>query len=311
MCIGGEGLDILYQTFVDVVREQTLSRAAEKLHTTQPTVTRQIQQLERLLGVALFERIGKRLVVTDAGRRVYDYAVELASLESRMLEDLNAFVDPESGIIRIGSGLSPALYRLPAILSSYALLYPRVRFQVVTGSSKDTIQRLDERAIDIAIVTTPPHDDGPLDCLPLWHDQLVVVAPKAHALSGAACSVAQLVHQPMVVMHADSGLRHLVHETFLQAGVDESIRPLVETDSLEAMSRFVQAGLGLAIMPWSAVQDDVREARLGMVRLTDIQLGSRTITAVSRHKGVLAAAAAAFLRVLPDLVQQTAPGDLR
>jgi LysR family transcriptional regulator, low CO2-responsive transcriptional regulator len=299
-------VDILYQTFVKVVDSETLSRAAEALHTTQPTVTRQIQQLERQLGVPLFERIGKRLIPTHAGRRVYEYAIELANVEGRMQDEIREYRDPEAGIIRMGAGLSPTLYRVPALLAAYAAKHPRVRFQVLTGSSRETIARLQRRDIDIAIVTTPPRDAEPsMTCIPLWQDQLSVVASPKHQLAGKTCTLFEFVEQPMVVMHRDSGLRRLLHETFVQAGVEHPIRPVIETDSLEAMSRFVQAGLGLAIIPWSAVREDVRVGRLATVALQNILLGSRTITSVVRQPDAITAAAQQFLHVLPDLVKLT------
>ncbi|WP_245630029.1 LysR family transcriptional regulator [Alicyclobacillus acidiphilus] len=300
-------MEQLYETFLRVVECQSLSRAASQLHTTQPTVTRQIQQLERLLGVFLFERSSRRLIPTEAGRRVYEYATEVAQLEHRLLEDLGMLVDPERGIIRIGSGLSPALYRLPSILAAYASHHPSVQFQVVTGSSKETLHQLNARTVDIAIVTTPPNDSSSFHATALWQDQLVVVAPPRHALAGRDCAAADLVKHPMVVMHRDSGLRRLLHDRFAQIGLSEVIQPVVETDSLEAMSRFVQAGLGVAVIPWSAVQDDVRNERVRVIRLADMELGSRTITVVTRRHGILSAAASRFVDELPEIVAAMGP----
>ncbi|WP_431307897.1 LysR family transcriptional regulator substrate-binding protein [Alicyclobacillus sacchari] len=125
-----------------------------------------------------------------------------------------------------------------------------MRFQVITGSSKLTMERLQARTVDAAIVTTPPAASDDLWMTPLWCDALVVVAPAYHPLIGRACMLTDLAQQPMVVMHPDSGLRQLVHDTFARMGVADPVLPLMETDSLEAMSRFVQAGMGLAIVPW-------------------------------------------------------------
>lgn len=295
MRIGDEALDVLYRTLLAVVEHQTLSDAARVLHTTQPTVTRQLQQLERRLGAPLFDRSGKRLTLTGAGERVYAFASELQTLEVRLQEELREFADPSAGLIRIGAGLSPTLYRLPSILAQYAEQHPRVRFQVVTGSSKLTMKRLQARTIDAAIVTTPPAKSDDFVMTPLWRDALVVVAPSGHPLAGCACTLGDLAQQPMVVMHPESGLRQLVHDTFTRMGVADPALPLMETDSLEAMSRFVQAGMGLAIVPWPAVAEDVQAKRLCTVNLIDVDLGARTVTLVVRKHTTMPQAAQAFV----------------
>ncbi|TDY51219.1 DNA-binding transcriptional LysR family regulator [Alicyclobacillus sacchari] len=300
----------MYRTLLAVVEHQTLSAAARVLHTTQPTVTRQLQQLERQLGAPLFDRAGKRMTLTGAGERVYAFACELQALEVRLREELREFADPSAGLIRIGAGLSPTLYRLPSILAQYAGQHPRVRFQVITGSSKLTMERLQARTVDAAIVTTPPAASDDLWMTPLWCDALVVVAPAGHPLIGRACMLTDLAQQPMVVMHPDSGLRQLVHDTFARMGVADPVLPLMETDSLEAMSRFVQAGMGLAIVPWPAVADDVHAGRLCTVELTDVDLGARTVTLVVRQQTTMPQAVQAFVTWLA--AQSEAPHcDLR
>ncbi|GMA65258.1 hypothetical protein GCM10025859_56980 [Alicyclobacillus fastidiosus] len=144
-----------YETFLAVVENETASAAAEVLHTTQPTVTRQIQQLERALGTALFDRVGKRLILTRAGERVYDTARELLQTQNRLLDALSELADPEQGTVRLGSGVTPSIYLLPNVIANYAVKHPAVRFQIVTGSSKVMTERLKQREIDLAFVTTP------------------------------------------------------------------------------------------------------------------------------------------------------------
>lgn len=297
-------MDSLYQTLLCVVEQGTLSQAAKRLHTTQPTVTRQIQQLEQLLETSLFERIGKRLVPTPACRRVYDYAQQLSNMEKRMREDLAVQSDPNQGIVRIGAGLTPTIYRIPNLIATYRLTHPNVRFQVVTGSSKVTVGRLLNRDIDVGIVTTPPAEDVDVTAIPLWPDALVVVSSPQHVFANRICTRSQMSEQPMIVMHVDSGLRTLVSERFPDAA-ETGVQAVVETDSLEAMSRFVQAGLGMAVVPWSAVRDDVHAGRLAIVDVTGVELGARTITAVVRYHGSLPAATAAFVDALPMLVRET------
>lgn len=292
----------IYQTFVCVVEQQTLSAAAEILHTTQPTVTRQIQHLEQTLSVLLFHRSGKRLLLTRAGERVYHYAREFIRTQTRMLDELGELTDPEQGVVRIGAGLTPAIYRLPHILADYRRAHPGVRFQVVTASSHVTVERLVQREIDLGIVTTPPDDMHDFELIPLWHDELCVVVATNHPLAGSACALAEFAEMPMVLMGSDSGLRHIVEAKL--APWRGRVQGVIEADSLEAMNRFVQAGLGASVMPKSAVADDVAAGRLATVRLLDTPLGARTITAILRRGAGLPAAAAAFVTVLRALAEE-------
>ncbi|WAH38096.1 LysR family transcriptional regulator [Alicyclobacillus dauci] len=297
-----------YVTFLCVVEQQTISAAADLLHSTQPTITRQIQQLERYLGVPLFDRVGKRLILTSAGMRVYRYARELIQTETRMRDELGELTDPEQGIVRIGAGLTPTIYRLPSVLGAYRQAHPGIRFQVVTGSSQITIERLRQREIDIAIVTTSPVEEQDLEVIPLWRDELSVVVSSGHELAGGSCTVAELSDMPMVLMRRESGLRRIVEERLLVGG--QALNVVLETDSLEAINRFVQAGLGVAVMPWSSVRHDVVAGKLSMVSLRDVALGARTITALVRQGSGIPAAASAFLAALPTLARQAESDEL-
>ncbi len=286
------------RALVTVVSLGSVSEAARALHVTQPTVTRQIQQLERHFGQALFDRSGKRLSLTPAGERVHAYALEVLRKQEELAESLLEMSNPEAGLVRMGAGLSPTLYRLPAMVARYASMHPRVRFQVVTGSSKVTLERLASRVVDLAIVTTPPEDEAGVEQVALWRDELVAVAPSYHALAGKRATIVELAQYPLVVMHGESGLRRQIDDLLHRAGVERPAPPVMETDSLEAMNRFVQAGLGLAVVPWPAVADDVTQGRLKLVHIIGCDLGQRTVTLVWRKESHIPAAARAFIEWL-------------
>lgn len=289
-----------YNVFLTVLDCETISRAAQVLHTTQPTISRQIQQLERDLGVLLFDRVGKRLVLTRAGSRVAVHARQMHATNMRLLEELNAFTDPERGVIRVGAGLTPTIYRLPQIIAEYRVEHPHVQFQIRTGSSNQTLENLRQRDIDIAIVTTAPIDQLDLRTIPLWQDELHVVVDPAHALAGKTVSIRRIVQENMVMMPIESSLRTIV-ETRIRPYLDEDVfQPVIETDSLEAISRFVQARQGIALLPTSAVVDDIAAGRLANVFPSDVQFGSRTVTAVTRFDSSVSRATDLFLATLSE-----------
>ncbi|MBX5435768.1 MAG: LysR family transcriptional regulator [Alicyclobacillaceae bacterium] len=290
-------MDEMYRTFVRIVESQTLVKAAEALHVTQPTLTRHIHQLEQRVGLPLFDRSGKRLTLNRAGELMYEYAKRCIALEERMRDELGQLADPEVGTVLVGAGLTPSIYLLPPVFAEYRLRHPKVKFQVRTGSSRQVCAMLAQREVDIGIVTTV--EDGPDWVLtPLIQDDLLLVVSPNHPLATAGpVSMRTVCRHPFVLMREGSGLRRIVSELAAQHGV--SLEVAMETDSLESMNRLVQHGVGVAVLPRSSVQDDIAESRLVVVELTE-PLPSRTITLVAR-RGLMPACAAQFAEVLPVL----------
>jgi DNA-binding transcriptional LysR family regulator len=297
-----------YETFVQIVEQQTLVKAAATLHVTQPTVTRQLQQLEATLGMALFDRTGKRLALNHAGELVYRYAKTYLALQQKMCDELNGFGNPEEGHIYLGAGLTPSIYLLPQVLASYRELHPRVQFQVRSGSSREICDLLLQREVDLGIVTTFAQSHSELAGVPLYRDDLLLVAaPSSPLAQGAAVLFAELGAHPFVLMRQGSGLRSMVIELATRRGLNIVIA--METDSLESISRLVQHGVGLSFLPRSSAQDDVHAGKLVVVPVADVELGARTISLISRTDSLLPACTAQFAAALPQLLNASNPSD--
>lgn len=282
----------LYRTFVQIVDSATLRRAAEQLHLTQPTVTRQIQQLERDCGVNLFDRSGRRLVLNRAGERVYRTAKQIMALEQKLQDELSEFADPDVGTVYLGAGLTPSIYLLPPLLADYRVRHPRIQFQVRTGSSQVVLDMLLRREVDLGVVTTTAQRPDVVTT-PLVLDELLLVAAPGHPLATQrSCAFAEVALHPLVLLRPESGLRRLIGQLADARGVKLQIA--METDSLESLNRLVQSGVGLSILPQSSVQDDVSSGRLVQVEVNDVEFGSRTITLITRADGSLSASAAKF-----------------
>lgn len=292
----------LYRTFVVSVESGTLVKAAATLHVTQPTVTRQLQQLEAEFHQPLFERTGGRLVLTRSGELVYRTAKRLLALDDKLREELLTLANPEVGTVYVGAGVTPAIHLLPEAFALYRSRHPDVTFHLRTGSSSEINALLIQREIDIGIVTTVDADREDLVAEPLYRDDLLLVAPPNHPLAHhPALTVSELARYPMIVMQAGSSLRSLV-EGLLESRSAKLV-PALEVDSLEAMSRLVQFGFGISFLPRSCVQDDLALGRLATLHLMDEPPTYRTITMVYRSGGHLPANAERFASELPGLFQ--------
>lgn len=273
-------------------------QAATELHLTQPTVSRQLQQLESELGQPLFDRIGGRLVLTRAGETVYETAKRLLTLDQKMREDVASLANPEVGHIALGAGVTPAIYLLPAVFAAYRSAHPGITFHLRTGSSVDIVTALWQREIDVGIVTTVPENASDLVTVQLYRDDLLLVAPPNHPLAlRPAIRVANLAEFPFIVMPVGSGLRRLTESLTEHHGIQ--VTTAMEADSLESINRIVQAGMGISFLPRSCVQDDLTAGRLRVLHLMDEPPPWRTVTLVSRAKGSLSGAAARFVDELP------------
>lgn len=299
--LGGQAVLSLYQAFVQTVESETLVEAAAVLHTTQPTLTRQIQQLESALGMPLFNRISRRLVINRAGELVYAHAKRIILTEQRMLDELAAFGNPEQGLIAVGAGLTPSIYILPTVFAAYQAAHSGVRFQVVTGSSRTVLQALAQREVDLGVVTSLDAQDAELVVTPLWRDELVLVAPPLHALVGRTVDFRELAEHPFVLMRRGSGLRKMIASLADAHHIELDVT--METDSLESINRIVQSGVGLSVLPASSVQDDIESGRLVALELADGPLGARTISLVVRKDSGVSAATHQFVETLPELAR--------
>lgn len=290
-------MDSLYKALLMVVESESLLRAADKLHVSQPTMSRQIQQLEEQLGTPLFDRVGKRLILNRAGELAYEVAKRCVGLEQRLHDDLHSLGDPEVGTIHIGAGLTPSIHLLPPLLAAYRRAHPGVRFSIQTGSSRAMLAALRQRDVDVAVVTTLGRASDPVTTRPLIDDPLLLVAaPAVQASPGTApVSFASLAQRPFVLLDEGSGLRDLVLDLAHQHGVALSIA--AETDSLESISRLVQAGVGVSILPASSVREDIQAGRV-LALPTDVALPSRTIRLVVPADRAISAAASLFVAQL-------------
>lgn len=276
-------MDPLYKSFVAVVEAKTVMRASLRLNVAQPTLSRQIAQLEERMGSSLFDRVGKRLVLNHAGSLVYDVAKRSLAMEDRLRAELDSVADPEVGTIHIGAGLTPAIHLLPPMIAAYRLQHPGVRFSVRIGSSKEMLSDLRAREVDMSVVTTVGRGESGLWMLPLMKDPLLLVASvsRAASIGQEPISISDLADYPMVLLREGSGLRELILDLAQQH--DTTLHVAVETDSLESISSMVQHGVGLSILPQSAVDDDMKSGRISALSVVQ-RLPAREILLV-REEG--------------------------
>lgn len=288
--------------FEAVARHQHVSRAAAELAVAQPAVSKQIHDLERELGgVALFERVGRNVRLTDAGHALLGHVrIILAQVEAARAE-IRERVGLERGRVAIGAPPTVGIQLLPNVLAAFNQRYPRLELVMREGGTQTMLSLLETGEVDLAVVTLPiaesrrPEGRGGLRVVTLFTEELVVVVPPAHPLaSRGTVAFAELAGEPFLLYPPGYFMRDKTLEACQQAGFTPRI--VLDGGEMDMVLRLAETGLGIALMPSLALEGG-RE--LVALRVSDQQL-QRTMALVSREDRALAPAT----RALCDFLEQ-------
>jgi DNA-binding transcriptional LysR family regulator len=265
------------EAFLQVAHHHSFSRAAEALFLTQPSVTARIQSLERELGERLFERSGRSVTLTDAGIAFIPHAQRALTAVQEGADAIDAVRHGEVGSIRIGASSSIGTYSLPVVLERFRDKRPGVHVNLTTGQTEDVVERLLSGLIHIAICRLTQHPE--FESIHLYNDQLRLVVPTNHPFVGRdTVSLADAADEPFLFFDRNSSYHTLVYTMFLRAGVaPESV---MEVDSMEVIKHMVARGLGVAVLPEVAVQQEVERGDLSTIELAG---GDKPVREVGLH----------------------------
>jgi LysR family transcriptional regulator, low CO2-responsive transcriptional regulator len=248
--------------FQAVAEHLSFARAAEALHLSPPTLSLQVKQLSETVGQPLFEQLGKRIFLTEAGRSLADACRDISKRLDLLGEDLSAIQGVERGMLRVAI-LTTVQYTVPKLLGGFSALHPGIEVAMVVGNRETLIQRLMANQDDLYIMGQPPDH---LDVVSehFADNPLVLVAPPDHPLAGRRrISGKHLRNEPFVLREPGSGTRLTMEKFFEEQGFSPKTR--LELGSNEAIKQTVVGGLGLAVLSATTV---VSELALGeLVRL--------------------------------------------
>lgn len=269
-------------TFRMVATTLSFTRAAAALNYVQSSVTAQIQALEEELGVPLFDRLGKRVALTDAGKRLLWYAEKLLALADEARAAVTGATEIV-GTLTISAPETLCTYRLPALLRQMRERYPGVRLLFRPLPAIELRRSVVEGVIDVAFLLDVPFQAGGLAVEPLIYEPLVLIAPPAHRLARAsAVRPADLEGEPVLLTEAGCAYRGLFERALSQAGIYPS--STLEFGSVEAIKQCVIAGMGLSVLPAVVVAADIAQGRLVALNWTEPGFGVLTQMAWHRDK---------------------------
>lgn len=252
------------QAFSTVAKHLSFTRAAEELHLTQPAVSMQIKQLEGQIEQPLFEQMGKKLYLTEAGQEVRQYARAVLQQVENMEAGLASLKGLERGTLSI-SVATTAHYFAPKLLSIFYERYPGVNVKLDVTNRETLVSQLENNDVDMIIMGRPP-EEVEVESGAFMENPLVLIAPADHPFGREkSIQLKRLEQEVFLVREKGSGTRKAMEKFFEQHGIHLTTRMEVSSD--EAIKQSVQAGLGLGIMSRDAVQN---ELRLGHLIVPDV-----------------------------------------
>jgi DNA-binding transcriptional LysR family regulator len=287
------------ESFLTVARTGNLTEAARELHVTQPGLTARLQRLEAELGAELLVRLPRGVRLTEAGRALLPYAERALESLDQGTAAVRDLVRGTGGRIEIGAAPAVSTYVLPRALQRFASEHPAVALGVRTGHSEELLSLVLAEQVQIAIVRTLRHPE--IESTPLYEDEVVLATHPAHAFAGDhAVRVEQLGDQPLILFDPSSSYHELTSAMYRAAGV--APRGVMVLDSIDAAKRMVQLGLGIALLPRSALREELDDGSLAAITVVSTAPVRRQIVAIRRRdSGDLGPALAARVRCVQDV----------
>ncbi|MBV7482107.1 LysR family transcriptional regulator [Bordetella sp. BOR01] len=271
--------------FSAVASHRSFTTAAAHLRISQPAVTRQIQAMERSLGVRLFRREGRHMVLTEAGRVLLEQSRDVLERFDAVLTLVKDAANEPIGKVALGAPTSTGELLLPSILNRFHRNHPKVFVQIATGYSGDSIEMLVDGRLDMALVFgVPSHSD--LELHPLLTMDLGLIVPSRSRPDPigqrTSITLAEAAALPLIFPTRTQYLRKRVEQACQQIGVTPNV--VLESDSLGISKELVAAGMGYMFLAASGIRSEIREGRLRYLAVTEPGMDWQLALALRRTK---------------------------
>ncbi len=281
------------QSFVEVARLKNFSRAAGKLGLTQPAISTQIRQLEEEFGVRLFDRIGKKVFLTQPGVLLLEHAVKILNVQKEALEALRDLMPNLGGHLTLGATEASCLYLLPKVFAVFKKRHPEVQITVYRNFSTKILQKLQEDSVDLGFVSLPV-EIRDMETIPLFREPVdVAVAPGHPLASRSSVTVEEIARYPWIFPKA-SRTREMLEQLF--RGIEPPVQVTMELSGVETIKRFVSIGLGITMLSRSYASAEVRAGTLKLIPLEAPRV-ERQLGLAYRTDRYLSRSAQAFIEI--------------
>ncbi len=291
------------ETFLAVAEERSFSRAALRLHRTQPAISQVIRKLERNVGETLFDRSARDGSLTAAGELLRDYALRLLALRREASSALDELKSLERGHLQLAANEYTCMYLLPAI-DAFRREFPHIPVTVQRMLASRIPEELSLRTFELGVISFRP-DSPQIRSIAVYGDSLTFIAGPRHKLAAVQrVHIRDLGNELFVAHNVASPLRRKVIEAFQRHRTP--LNMAIELPTIEAIKRYVAMGNGVALVPHISVARELEAGELVSVAVDELDV-KRVLRLVYRRNAVLSYAAKAFLETLKNLAKQNGP----
>jgi|LSQX01.3.fsa_nt_gb DNA-binding transcriptional LysR family regulator len=254
------------ESFISVVKHKSFSKAAKELYLTQPTISNNIQGLERELNATLIDRKSKTITLTDAGKAFYKYAVDLINIRDQARFNIFEHQSKIEGEIVISASTIPEQYILPYIIKDFTKEYPRVTFSVIHKNSKNIVDDILKGKQKFGMVGAK-YNSNTLEYINFYEDEIVLAVPNnSHypISTGDALDIDFLMSEKFIFRREGSGTRQFVKQTLSKKGVSlDDLNIIFTIDSNEMIKKMIELELGISFMSKISIKNEID---LGLIK---------------------------------------------
>ena len=281
------------RAFLSVAEHASFSLAAESLKITQPAVSKRIAQLEHNLSEKLFDRIGRKVILTEAGNTILPKCRSIIEMVEDTELSLSNLSGQVSGSLRLGTSHHIGLHHLPPVISQFTKKYPDVELDLHFMDSETVCEKISHGDLELGIVTLPLAPPSNIRCKTLWVDELNIVVSKQHKLSELKkISIDDLTKNNAILPNKNTYTREIIESVFREKNLN--LKTSLSTNYLETIKMMVTVGLGWSVLPKTMIEKDLRIINIPGVNL------KRDLGYVQHNQRTLSNAAIAMMSILTN-----------
>ncbi len=284
------------EVFINVAKFNSFTKAAEELNLSQPTISLHVQNLEKELGVKLFDREGRKASLTPPGKVLYKYAMEIIKLKKRALLAVREFLGRIEGEFTIGASTVPGEYILPKVLASFMNNYPNTKFSLKVSDSEAVINDVLSENLEIGAVGSRRETER-LTFIPFYEDEIILVRNKDLP---ELRDYLELVKAPLIMREKGSGTRKIFEEHIHHLGINpKNLNVIAELGSTTAVKEAVKSGLGYGVISNLAVMEELNTGKLFKNPIENLEI-KREFYIVRKRQKTLSPAINLFMEFITN-----------
>lgn len=286
----------LLETFLRIAQLKSFTRAADELCITQPTVSKQIVDLENFFNVRLIDRTKRTVSLTKAGEILYQYALDMVSLKKDTIEAIASFRGLKKGKMTLGASTIPGIYIMPRLLSDFKKRYEGIKFELIIADTKEIIEKMENGLLDFGIVGSK-NETGKVDFKKLIDDTIIFIGPPDLP---SHITVERFREAPLITRERGSGTRNTVESALAKMReLDrDRLNIVAELSDNEAIKQAVMMGMGMAYISKLAVDGLIRDGMVKKITIEGLPEIKRSFFAITRKGKTILPQVKVFVEII-------------